>query len=339
MADSPTPKPTASAELNPGVNPCSAPLALWAQTALPLPSPVAVAYSGGADSTALLLAANALWPQGVVALHVHHGLQAAAHGFETHVRTHCERWGIACHVQHIQARHTAGESPEAAARVGRYRALAQMAESLGAPCVLLGHHADDQAETLMLALSRGAGLPGLAAMPMNFVRHGVRFARPILAVDPQTVRAWLDGQGLEVVNDPSNNDLGFTRNRIRHGLLRVWRRDFVAYAQTLARSAEHAAQAQSLLDELAQMDLQAVGVPPTIQGLQGLSGARQANALRHWLRTAHGVAPSQAQLKEVLRQIQACTTRGHRIELKVGAGVLQRRGQHLDWVLESNARL
>jgi tRNA(Ile)-lysidine synthase len=312
-------------------NPCQEALAVWANGANVERSALAVALSGGADSSALALAAQERWPGRVVALHVHHGLQAAADGFEAHVRAQCQRWGMACHVQHIQAQHAPGHSPEAAAREGRYRALAEMAQSAGASHVLLGHHADDQVETIMLALSRGAGLPGLSAMPTNFERHGVRFARPILTVDPQALREWLAGQGIAVVQDPSNDNTEFTRNRIRHGLLQAWRRDFPAYASTLARSAEHAAQAQTLLDDLARIDLQRVGVPPSIAGLQALSAARQTNVLRHWLRSEHGVAPSQAQMAALLSQIRACTTRAHQIELKVGAGRVERQRQHLQY--------
>ena len=312
-------------------NPCKEALAVWANGANVERPALAVALSGGADSSALALAAQERWPGHVVALHVHHGLQAAADGFEAHVRAQCQRWGMDCHVQHIQAQHAPGQSPEAAAREGRYRALAEMAQSVGASHVLLGHHADDQVETLMLALSRGAGLPGLSAMPTEFERHGVRFARPILSVDPQVLREWLAGQGVDVVQDPSNDNTDFTRNRIRHGLLQAWRRDFPAYASTLARSAEHAAQAQTLLDDLALIDLQRVGVPPSIAGLQALSVARQTNVLRHWLRSEHGVAPSQAQMVALLSQIRACTTRAHQIELKVGAGRVERQRQHLQY--------
>ena len=317
--------------MNAAANPCKEALAVWANGANVERPTLAVALSGGADSSALALAAQERWPGRVVALHVHHGLQAAADGFEAHVRAQCQRWGMACHVQHIQAHHAPGQSPEAAAREGRYRALAEMAQSVAASHVLLGHHADDQVETLMLALSRGAGLPGLSAMPTNFERHGVLFARPILSVDPQALREWLAGQGIAVVQDPSNENTDFTRNRIRHGLLQAWRRDFPAYASTLARSAEHAAQAQSLLDDLALIDLQRVGVPPSIAGLKALSVARQTNVLRHWLRSEHGVAPSQAQMAALLSQIRACTTRGHQIELKVGAGRVERQRQHLQY--------
>ena len=331
MVDSRTPRPTPSAEVGHRPNPCAAALAAWADAVSPFEQPVAVAFSGGADSTALLLAARERWPGGVVAFHVHHGLQAAADAFESHVRAQCLEWGVPCHVAHIQAKHAPGDSPEAAAREGRYRALAEMAQFLGVSHVLLGHHADDQVETLMLALSRGAGLPGLSAMPTNIERHGVKWARPILSVDPQNLRDWLAEQGVVVVQDSTNDDTAFTRNRIRKGLLQAWRRDFPAYASTVARSAEHAAQAQGLLDELAQMDLLRLGVPPSISGLQALSIARQSNAVRYWLRSEHAVAPSQAQLKAVLVQIQACTTRGHRIALKVGPGLLERRGQHLQY--------
>ena len=331
MAASPTPKPTPSAEVGHRPNPCAAALAAWADAAPPFELPVAVAFSGGADSTALLLAAHERWPGGLVALHVHHGLQAAADGFEAHVRAQCQHWGVPCHVAHIHARHAPGDSPEAAAREGRYWALADLASTVGASVVLLGHHADDQVETFMLALSRGAGLPGLSAMPANLERHGVRLARPILSVDPQDLRDWLAEQGVAVVQDPTNDDAAFTRNRIRQGLLQAWRRDFPAYASTVARSAEHAAQAQSLLDDLAVIDLQLLGVPPSISGLQTLSAARQSNAVRYWLRSEHAVAPSQAQLKALLVQIQACTTRGHHIALKVGPGLLERRGQLLQY--------
>jgi tRNA(Ile)-lysidine synthase len=150
-------------------------------------------------------------------------------------------------------------------------------------------------------------------------------------VDPQTLRDWLCHSGIKVVQDPSNDDVRFTRNRIRHGLLAAWRRDFPAYAQTLARSAAHAAQAQTLLDDLARIDLLSVGVPPSISALQALSPERQGNAIRHWLRNHHQAAPSQAQLETLLQQIAACTTRAHQIELKVGAGKVQRLRQHLQY--------
>ncbi|MEN9473448.1 MAG: tRNA lysidine(34) synthetase TilS [Pseudomonadota bacterium] len=318
-------------------HPCLGALGAWAARH-PLPpeaaaasQPWAVAYSGGADSTALLLAAQALWPGRVQALHVHHGLQAAGDDFERHARAACSHLDIPLTVLRVDARHAPGQSPEDAARQSRYRALAAAALDAGAACVLLGQHAQDQAETLLLALSRGAGLPGLAGMAESFERHGARFGRPLLGVDGQALRDWLDGQGIAYVVDPTNADQRYTRNRIRARLLPAFAESFPAYAQTLARSARHAAQAQTLLDEVAAQDLASVGDPPVIKALQSLSRARQANVLRHWLRLHWQAGPSEAQLEQALEQIAACTTRGHQIRLKLASGYLLRAGAGLSY--------
>ncbi|MCW5654121.1 tRNA lysidine(34) synthetase TilS [Hydrogenophaga sp.] len=292
-------------------------------------APLAVAYSGGADSTALLLAVRDRWPDRARAFHVHHGLQAAGDDFEAHARAFCARHGVPLRVAHVQAAHAPGQSPEDAARRARYEALARMAQEEGASCVLLGQHADDQAETLLLALSRGAGLPGLAAMPEHFERHGVVFGRPLLDLPAQALRAVLNEAGHAFVDDPSNADARFTRNRIRATLMPAWAEAFPGFRLLLARSARHAAQAQRLLDELAAIDLAACGTPPAITPLRALSRERQANALRAWLRREEGVAPSAAQLEELLDQIAACTTRGHRIEIKVASGCVVRDGERL----------
>lgn len=306
-------------------NPCAAPVAAWL-AAEPTGVRRAVAFSGGADSTALLLAAHAACPGQVVALHVHHGLQAAADGFESHARNFCETRAIAFVSQRVLAAHATGESPEDAARRARYRCLADLALAQGCAEVWLGQHADDQVETLLLALSRGAGLPGLASMPARFERHGVAFGRPVLEVDGAAIRDWLLRSGEPFIDDPTNTDTRFTRNRIRQHLLPAWAAQFPAYQQTLARSARHAAQAQRLLDEVAAEDLVTVGDPPHIAGLRALSVARQANLLRHWLRQGWQAAPSEAQMTALLQQIAACTTRGHHIHLKVAGGHVRRDG-------------
>jgi len=315
-------------------NPCDQALAAWcarwSSVDLPLDT-VAVAYSGGADSTALLLAAQRRWPDRVVALHVNHGLQAAADAFESHARSFCAERGMALRVERVQAMHTSGQSPEDAARQARYASLARMATDAGASCTLLGQHADDQAETLLLALSRGAGLPGLSAMAARFERHGMVFGRPLLALPATELRAWLLSQGHGFVDDPSNSDQRFTRNRIRALLMPAWEACFPGFRPMLARTAAHAAQAQRLLDELAVLDLAGTGTPPAIAALQRLSRDRQANALRHWLRDSEGVAASAAQMDELLDQVAACTTRGHRIHLKVAAGYVAREGECLNY--------
>lgn len=295
--------------------------------------PLAVAYSGGADSTALLLACAEKWPGQVSAIHIHHGLQAAADDFERHCRAFCERLGVPLQVLHVDARHAPGQSPEEAARSARYVALQQCAQAARPPIrdIALAQHADDQVETLLLALSRGAGLPGLSAMPAQWEREGIRYHRPLLAVSGAQLRAWLRERGVAWIEDPTNLHEQYTRNRIRARLLPVLQEVFPQFRDTFTRSAAHAAQAQRLLDELAAEDLQRVGVPPQIAALRTLSRDRQANVLRHWLRVAHAAVPHAAQLEELLDQLAACKTRAHGIRLKVGAGFVERQGPVLAW--------
>jgi tRNA(Ile)-lysidine synthase len=292
---------------------------------------LAVAFSGGADSTALLLAAAATWPGKVHAIHIHHGLQAAADDFARHCAAVCAGLGVPLREVKVAAAHASGESPEDAARKARYAALAQAASALGAKAVLLAQHADDQVETLLLALSRGAGLPGLAAMPASFERHGMRFERPLLRVSGPAIRGWLAAQQITFVEDPTNNDIAFTRNRIRRQLLPALEQAFPQFRETFARSARHAAQAQELLSALAGEDLSFAGNPPSIGRMQQLGRLRQANLLRHWLRTSHEAAASAAQLEELLDQIAACVTRGHGLRIKVADGFVTRAGEHLQF--------
>ena len=297
--------------------------------------PLAVGLSGGADSTALLVAAAQKWPGQVLAIHINHGLQAAAAVFEAHCVQLCSALQVPLVVQRVDARHASGQSPEDAARQARYQAFdAALAEdsALGAiKSVALAQHADDQVETMLLALSRGAGVAGLAAMPAQWQRAGRPWYRPWLQVPGSAVRDWLRQSGQTWVEDPSNSDERFTRNRIRARLLPALEAAFPAFRDTFARSAAHAAQASELLQELAAQDLAQVGCPPRIAALQQLGRARQANVLRHWLLSSHQTTPAAAQLAELMRQIAACTTRGHRIHIKVGRGFIERRGAGLDW--------
>ncbi|BFO56157.1 tRNA lysidine(34) synthetase [Acidovorax sacchari] len=330
--------------------------------------PLGVALSGGADSTALLHACAQRWPGQVHALHVHHGLQAAADGFEGHCRALCGRLGVPLRIARVDARHAGGESPEDVARQRRYEALRDLAggqqgtdpthlaatggvlpemdAGQGGPggdgdrpaaarpalaSIALAQHADDQVETVLLALSRGAGVAGLAAMPALWRRDDLDWHRPLLEVAGADVRAWLTARGEGWVEDPTNTDERYTRNRIRARMLPALQAAFPQFRDTFARSASHAAEAAVLLRELAEADLQAIGQPPRIAALRALGRERQANVLRHWLRTAHATTPTAAQLGELLGQIAACATRGHRIRIKVGRGFVVRQGDELGW--------
>lgn len=297
--------------------------------------PFAVALSGGADSTALLLACADRWPGQVRAVHIHHGLQAAADDFERHCIALCKQLNVPLTVQRVDARHAPGESPEDAARKSRYQAFRdysqQPSEDGAIKDIAIAQHADDQVETILLALSRGAGLAGLAAMPVRWVRDGITYHRPLLAVPGTQLRVWLTERAVAWVEDPTNADERFTRNRIRARLLPALAEAFPQFRETFARSAQHAAQAQALLAEVARDDLKALGSPPAIKALQGLSAGRQANVLRHWLREDHQATPSAAQLEQLLSQVAACTTRGHQIHLKIASGHVTRAGDRLQY--------
>lgn len=299
--------------------------------------PLAVALSGGADSTALLLACARRWPGQVVAVHVNHGLQAAAAQFEAACVALCQRLGLPLQVCRVQAHAAPGQSPEDAARQARYAAFDALARvesnNIAINSVAIAHNADDQAETVLLALGRGAGLGGLSAMPAQWQRAGKHYYRPLLAVPSASIRDWLRAQGQPWVEDPSNADTRFLRNHIRHTLMPAFASVFPHLQVALARSARHAAQAQRLLEELADADLLALRTEEGLglRGLRALGPERQANALRRWLKCEHGVVGSTAQLDELVRQVQACATRGHRVQIKVGTGFVQRQGPVLRW--------
>lgn len=297
--------------------------------------PLAVAFSGGADSTALLLACAEKWPGQVHAIHIHHGVQAAGDDFERHCQAVCVRLGLPLVVKRVDARHASGQSPEDAARRARYKAFEAVAlveyAQVAIKSIALAQHADDQVETLLLALSRGAGLPGMSAMPASWQRAGLTYHRPLLRVAASDIRRWLIGRGVAWIEDPTNVDEQFTRNRIRARLLPALDATFPQFRDTFVRSAAHAAQAQAVLLDVAAQDLAHIGDPPVITQLQALNRPRQANVLRHWLNTAFQAVPSTAQLAELLDQIAVCTTRGHQIRIKVGTGLCERRGAVLHW--------
>lgn len=301
--------------------------------------PLGVALSGGADSSALLVACARKWPGQVIALHVNHGLQEAASQFESHCVALCTQLQVPLRVANTDARHQSGQSPEDAARLARYASLVALAPAVQAQAAIhsiaIAQHADDQVETLLLALSRGAGVAGMSAMPAHWRREDIDFYRPLLRVSAADIRVWLAEQGVRHVEDPTNTDETFTRNRIRARLMPALQAAFPQFLDTFARSAAHAAQAQQLLDELALEDMARVLHPDSglvvIKKLQTLARSRQANVLRFWLKQQYSVVPSTSQLEELLDQLAACTTRGHHIDIKVGVGFVRRQGTVLNW--------
>lgn len=269
---------------------------------------VAVAVSGGRDSIALLHVTQRL-AQGlgvpVHALHVHHGLVAQADAWRDHVLDTCARWGVPCRVHALRGRPGRGDSVEAWARRERYAALATMARETGVSLVLLAHHRRDQAETLLLQALRGAGPAGLAAMPRQFERDGMAWARPWLGLPREAIEAYVRRHRLRHVDDASNDDPRFSRNRLR---LHVWPALQGAFADAetaLVAAAERAHEADAALHELAELDLAAHGDALRIDVWSALSPARRANALREWLRRRLGRGAPQALVERLLAEVPA----------------------------------
>jgi len=249
-----------------------------------------VAFSGGLDSTVLLhlLASLANIPP-LRAVHVHHGLQTAADAWPEHCQSICDSLGVPLQVIRVQVQ--PGASLERAARDARYQAFAEV---LGAGEVMLtGQHRDDQAETLLFRLLRGAGVRGLAAMPARRPLAGGHLVRPLLDASRAELEVYAQEHQLKWIEDPSNADPRFSRNYLRHRVLPVLAERWPQALSSLARSADHLSEAQGLLDELALLDRAAADQPSpfpwlplpslALAPLRELSDARQRNALRHWL--------------------------------------------------------
>lgn len=249
---------------------------------------IAVAFSGGLDSTALLHVATRSGVR-VLALHVHHGLQPQADEWAAHCESVAVAFGASFDCTRLSGVPGRGDSIEAWAREGRHRALNDMAVAAGADLLLLAHHRRDQAETFLLQAMRGAGTAGLAGMPRAQWRDGICWARPWLEQPRELIQAYAERHGLRWIEDPSNGDARFARNRLRQT---VWPA-FPAAEAGLAHAARWAQQAQALAVEVAADDLARLATPERLDltALAGLSPARASNALRAWL-TPHTAAPA-----------------------------------------------
>lgn len=221
---------------------------------------IAVAVSGGRDSTALLHAtARAACGMGlsVHALHVHHGLSPQADTWASQVQAQCRRWGVRFHVARLSGAPAAAESVEAWARRERYAALARMAHAAGCDAVLLAHHRRDQAETVLLQALRGGGARGLAAMPVSALRDGITWLRPWRDHPREAVEAYVRRHRLRFVDDGSNADPRFARNRLRLTLWPALLGSFPEAEAALAHAAARAAEEAACLADLAVADAEA----------------------------------------------------------------------------------
>ncbi|HTX24991.1 MAG TPA: tRNA lysidine(34) synthetase TilS [Steroidobacteraceae bacterium] len=260
-----------------------------------------VAFSGGLDSTALL-AALVTTPglrHRLRAVHVDHGLHPSSPGWARHCRAVAQALGVPLTVLEEKVHRPRGASLEAAAREARYRALAR--ELAPSEVLLTAQHADDQLETVLLQLLRGAGLPGLAAMPSVAPFGRGRLARPLLALERSEIETWAREHALAWIEDDTNADERLDRNYLRRRILPLVRARWPAAARAGARTARHAAEAQRLLELIGRADVEraAVGTALSIPRLRALTLERRRNALRYWIARAGYVLPDTRRLDEL----------------------------------------
>ncbi len=293
--------------------------------ALPAGSTILLGLSGGVDSVVLLHLLHQLAPRyswRLSALHVHHGISPHADTWAAFCKDLCARYSIPFQVEQVDIAPLREHGIEAAARHLRHAALDRQPVNF----IALAHHQDDQAETLLLQLLRGAGLRGASAMPLIRQRNGQPTQlRPLLDVARSELQVYAQQHALQWLEDESNLDETYPRNFMRHRVLPLLEQRFPAYRVTLARSAQHFAEGSELLDQLAQMDardaLHNGGLE--VARLQELSLSRAKNLLRYFLHSLGAPMPQAVQLNNMLQQL--CDARqGAAVQLNFGNWQLRR---------------
>ena len=276
----------------------------------PVPRRYVIALSGGCDSVALLHAIKHIQPQldcqEIIAVHIDHGLQSASVNWSVHCRRLCEQHNIPLTVIGLNLTFAKGESLEAVARHARYTAFAQFLEDQD--MLLLAHHQNDQAETLLLQLFRGSGVSGLACMPAITQVGHTWLARPLLTLTRATIEHYAREQQLSWVDDPSNQETRFDRNFLRHDIMPVLESRWPALTTTLARVAQHQGETKGLLADLAQIDWHVCQAQTpnqiSLHGLRQLSEPRARNLLRYWIATiCQAPLPDSVHLQRILAEV------------------------------------
>lgn len=292
-----------------------------------------IAYSGGVDSHVLLHATAQLRPQlpniEIHALHIHHGLQPQANEWVQHCYQVCEQLQIPCHICYVKVLQQSGESLEASARHARYHAFIK--NLAPEDILLIAQHADDQAETVLLQLLRGAGVDGLAAMPRWNVLGQGHLLRPLLDYTREQIMAYAQQANLQWIEDSSNSDLRFERNFLRLQVMPTLKQRWQSISQSLGRVAQHQAEAQTLLHFLAEQDLQicqgSASHQLSIKALLNLPVERQANLIRYWLKKLELTIPSTVKLHRILTEVLTAHQDRQPLVQWRGAEVRRFRGQ------------
>jgi tRNA(Ile)-lysidine synthase len=291
-------KPTLTPIFDPGLGPAPS---------LPPGATVWAAFSGGLDSTVLL---HRLRQEGlpVRALHVNHHLQPAANRWVEHCKEFCAQLGVPIYVLDVKIDANDPQGPEGAARFARYESFASLMKP--GDCLVTAHHQDDQAETVLLRLLRGAGVAGLAAMRARTPFAGGTLWRPLLRQTRGALREYAERHGLSWIEDPHNQDPRYARSFVRHEIFPRFTQRWPQALELLARTAEHCAEAIELLDEQAAADLKRAVIPAQ-GGSQGLSArallaltpSRRHNLLRYWAARSGVPAPPFDALARLEREV------------------------------------
>lgn len=272
---------------------------------------IAVAYSGGADSSVLLHLAKQYAKRkgfGLYAFHVHHGLNEKANEWLNHCLQVALKENIA--FEAVRVKVTGEDGIENDARNKRYDALGRLCREHDIPVLLTAHHQNDQIETVLLHLFRGSGIAGLTGMG-HFTRtqllgEGVSLARPLLAVSKDTISQWIAENNISHINDDSNNDTQFKRNAIRHQLLPLMESLFPGVENRIAHTVQQVTSLKAMADEIARLDFEQARVNEkdfNIEKLNDLSADRFDNFLRYWFEYNQIRVPSRRWFEEAKGQM------------------------------------
>lgn len=275
---------------------------------------LAVAYSGGLDSAALLHLAHTYANEHDIVLfafHIHHGLSSNADAWLLHCENECARLGIHFDARRVTLVDRERDGVEQAARNSRYAGLGELCRVHEIPLLLTAHHQDDQAETILLQLLRGAGVAGLSGMDLLSTAPGLlgdehlMIGRPLLELSRAGLEEFVAQRSIGFVEDESNVDLRYARNVLRHEVMPSLGKYFPGFQQRLARTAQHAQSAQRLLNELAAHDLAECAEAECIDiaRLRQLSSDRIDNVLRRWFALNDVRMPSTSWLSEMRAQL------------------------------------
>ena len=286
----------------------------------------AIAYSGGLDSSVLLhlIAQYAVTHQHkLFAFHVHHGISANADQWSAHCAAECAKLNVTFDERRITLVNPGKTGVEEAARNSRYAALGEMCRQHQVPLILMGHHLDDQAETVLLQLLRGSGVAGLSGMdkcniaPTLFGDASVQMARPLLKMSRAELEKYAALHNIAYVEDESNRDPRYARNALRCHVMPMLTQYFGGFQERLTRTAGHMQSSKKMLIELAELDMATcvAGNSLQVEALRKLSAERQDNLLRYWFSLQDLRMPSSAWLSEARDQLlsakddaQVCVT-------------------------------